>query len=107
MPEMKEYTAEDLLADLDFEGEERVEMLERFNSWLERGDYVAIYENHDLGHPMLGHKVFFPVGPSATIKEITDTSKSCPLDLGGVGLMSWRYYPHGTYSGPALVESPA
>lgn len=56
----------------------------------ERGGNWAAYENHDLGHPDLGHLRFLKYGPDCTLKEpparYPDTSE-------GIG---WRYVYIGT-----------
>ena len=46
--------------------------IDTMNGWLEQGDSIAIYENHDLGHPLLGHKIFLSFGsPEAQIEGDT------------------------------------
>ena len=45
----------------------------------------AVYQNHDMGHPMLGHTVFVQCGPNCTWKEASPR-----LHDGSWGL-GWRY----------------
>lgn len=34
--------------------------IDKFRAWIERGDLVLVFQNHDLGHPELGHLIFMP-----------------------------------------------
>lgn len=72
------------------------------NGWLERGDGVAVYENQDLGHYDLGHKVFLSFGSSAAqIEHEPPLPSGCPINLPH-GMMHWRYVLVGTYRGESL-----
>jgi hypothetical protein len=53
-----------------------------------RGGGIAVYENHELGHPGLGHRQFVTFGhPDAQIETI-----SPPLALPDIGgAINWRY----------------
>lgn len=62
--------------------------------WLNRGDGIAVYENHDLGHPELGHRKFMSYGSSAAQLE-TDTPPERLPDIGGA--INWRYQLVGVY----------
>ena len=55
--------------------------------WLERGDGVAVYENHDLGHSNAGHRKFVSFGSSAAQLETDDP----PRRLPDIGEINWRY----------------
>ena len=51
-----------------------------------RGGTWAAYQNHDLGHPKLGHIVFLQVGPGCTFSAPPERAPDC--DQWGMG---WRY----------------
>lgn len=66
-------------------------------AYLDAGKGVAVYENHDLGHPFLGHAVAFTYGtPEAQFepeKFPDGPPTQCPDGLmkhitGGI---NWRY----------------
>jgi hypothetical protein len=102
-----DYSAQDLRDLIDSEGSvaERNAMLSQINVWLERGDGVAVYENHDLGHPELGHKIFLSYGSPAAQITMDTPPGPCPVDLGRLGgRMHWRYRLVGTYRGEPLSE---
>lgn len=50
----------------------------------------AAYENHDLGHPNLGHLRFLKYGPDCTLKEPPEKYPDTSLGIG------WRYVYIGT-----------
>lgn len=92
----KTYSQSDLILVID------PSVIPQVNVWLERGDGVAIYENVDLGHPMLGHKIFLSFGSPEAQIENDEPPGPCPIDLGRMGLMHWRYHLDGTYKGDPL-----
>lgn len=104
-----QYEPDQLLADLaiqwvdEEDGEQRLaSSIRTVNTWLERGDGVAIYENQDLGHWALGHKIFLSFGSTdAQIERSSDLPASCPIELPH-GMMAWRYQLVGTYRGESL-----
>jgi hypothetical protein len=108
MTTLTTYTSDDILSFfaiqwLDHEEADEMvaENVRAVNTWLGRGDGIAVYENHDLGHPGLGHKVFLSFGsPDAQI-ESDDLPQFCPIQLPH-GLMHWRYVLVGTYRGDSL-----
>ena len=51
----------------------------------ERGNYWAAYQNHDMGHPQLGHLQFIKYGPGCTF---VSPPEPCPDTVHGLG---WRY----------------
>ena len=71
-------------------GEKYVKQVQR---WLDRGDGCAVYENHDLGHPGVGHKQFVSFGSTAAQLE-TDTPPQRLPDIGNA--INWRYQLVGT-----------
>lgn len=71
----------------------------QMNLWLERGDGVAVYENHDLGHPQLGHKQFVSFGSEKAMLEVEEPPQRLP-DIGNA--INWRYQLVGTYRGDLL-----
>jgi hypothetical protein len=105
------FTADDLLGFLaiDHMDEDDADALisrdlRKMNSWLERGDGLAVYENHDLGHPALGHKVYLSFGSPAAQIESDDLPQFCPVNLPH-GLMAWRYVLVGTLQGEGALDS--
>jgi hypothetical protein len=62
--------------------------------WLARGDGIGVYENHDLGHPDIGHKQFVSFGSAAAQLETDDPPTRLP-DIGG--RINWRYSLVGTH----------
>lgn len=69
------------------------------NKWLRRGDGIAVYENHDLGHPNVGHRKFLSFGsPAATLGSLDP-----PLRLPDTRTeINWRYQLVGVYRGEEL-----
>ncbi len=49
------------------------------------GTRWAVYQNHDLGHPHLGHLRFLAVGPHNTVQEAPQRHPDIP------GEICWRY----------------
>jgi hypothetical protein len=72
---------------------------EAVNRWLAAGKGVAVYENHDLGHPEVGHKQFLSYGaPEAQFEdEPPQRLPDFPTQI------NWRYELIGTYRGD-LIE---
>jgi hypothetical protein len=69
------------------------------NRWLQRGDGLAVYENHDLGHPDLGHRQFASFGSAAAQLE----TQAPPDRLPDIGQrINWRYVLVGVYRGGVL-----
>ena len=61
------------------------ESLEQIRNTTRETDRWAAYENHDLGHPNVGHLVFLVVGPTRTFKEAPEKAPDGPWGMG------WRY----------------
>lgn len=99
-----EHTAETIKPFLDeryaeVAADARAGIYQQFNRWLDRGDGLAIYENHDLGHPELGHIKIVSYGSQTALLE-TGTP---PERLPDIGVdINWRYQLIGTYRGPVL-----
>jgi hypothetical protein len=59
------------------------------------GKGLAIYENHDLGHPMLGHAMAFTYGALTAQFEggVDSLPEHCPDGLAKhiTGGINWRY----------------
>jgi len=92
-PKIHRLTADEVRERLDPEHYEQV------NTWLARGDGVAIYENEDLGHPQLGHVKAVSYGSIAAWLGIVAPPRilpDTPTEL------NWRYCLIGTYKGEAL-----
>jgi hypothetical protein len=60
-----------------------------FLAWLERGDAIGCFENHDLGHPQLGQLLFLPLTPSEQANPLFALGMRAP-DTNAAG-MGWRY----------------
>jgi len=74
----------------DLEDQNSIVTLRR---WLDRGDGIALYENHDLGSPLIGHKQWASYGsPDAQLE--TDTPPLRLRDIGGK--INWAYQLIGT-----------
>lgn len=78
-------------------GDEPGETRSKFEEFIAAGKGLAVYENHDLGHPMLGHAVAFTYGTSEAQFEPGQfpdgPPEQCPDGLmphitGGI---NWRY----------------
>ena len=97
---MTEYTAEALSALLGerYEPEDMPEIVGKLNAWLARGDGVAVYENHDLGHPELGRIVCLSFGSPESALGVEPPQRMPDLPQ----LIGWRYQLIGTYRGEAL-----
>lgn len=73
-----------------------------------QGGQWAVFQNHDLGHPMLGHLVFLQYGPENTYKTPPLRAPDGQYGLG------WRYllvgfvnYEAGTVEEEEWNGSPA
>jgi hypothetical protein len=64
------------------------QVMSKINRWLQRGDGVAIYENHDLSHPDLGQCQIVSFGSPAAQLE-TDVPPEILPDIGSA--INWRY----------------
>ena len=76
----------------------------KINAWISRGDHVAVYENQDLGHPLLGDIKFASYGSHAAQLEV-ETAEELPARLpDGIpkGAINWRYLLKGVYEGEML-----
>lgn len=71
------------------------------NKWLTRGDGIAVYENHDMGHPQLGHRQFISFGSKQAMLEVDIPPHRLP-DIGNE--INWRYQLIGTYRGEPLGD---
>lgn len=94
---VKQYTREEfydeVFSDLTLESKEKIGV------WLDRGDGVAVYENHDLGHPEIGKQQIVSFGSPAAQLEVDEPPTTLP-DIGGA--INWRYQLVATYR-----ETPA
>jgi hypothetical protein len=69
------------------------------NKWLERGDGVAVYENHDFSSPGLGDHQITSFGSPAAQLEVDTPPERLP-DIGSQ--INWRFVLVGTYRGEKL-----
>lgn len=73
------------------------EAMHLIDTWLDRGDGVAVYRNEDLSdHVWLGHMKFVSYGSERSQLEVDEPPKTLP-DIGGD--INWRYQLMGTYRG--------
>lgn len=83
------------LAELD-------DMLPKLNTWLERGDGVAVYENEELGHPQAGHVQICSFGSADAQIE----SELPPQRMPDIGPhINWRYSLLMAYKGEPVTLS--
>lgn len=75
-------------------------VIAKVDTWTERDDHVAVYENVDLGHPALGDLRFFSYGSPAAQFEV-ETAEELPTRLpdGLGGDINWRYTLVGVFDG--------
>ena len=87
----------------EFPTEQRQDILRLINTWLVRGDGVAIYTNQELGHPDLGHVQCVSYGSDAA-QLPGDTPPTTLPDIGG--RINWRYQLTFSYRGHPVVDAP-
>lgn len=78
-------------------------IVDQMNKWLRRGDGIAVYENHDFGHPDLGDRRFVSFGSVQAQLETEDPPTVLPDSPKQI---NWRYQLIGTYKGAALPLRP-
>ncbi len=76
-------------------------VVDQMNTWLGRGDGIAVFENQDMGHPDLGDRRFVSFGSPAAQLETDTPPDRLPDGVGGT--VNWRYGLVGTYRGAPLV----
>jgi hypothetical protein len=91
MKTMKMLTKDEL--DLD------PELYPQVNKWLERGDGIAVYENHDFGSATMGHRQFVSYGSPSAMLEVDVPPQRLP-DIGNA--INWRFQLIGVYRGELL-----
>ncbi|MFE6739850.1 hypothetical protein [Streptomyces tubercidicus] len=105
---MKEFTAKEIVTTLSEWGELDDspdatrwlwETTTKMNTWLQRGDGIAVYENQDLGHREQGDKRFVSFGSAAAHLETDAPPKQLPDTRNSI---NWRYVLIGTYKGAPL-----
>jgi hypothetical protein len=79
-----EWTVDQLVEEFAADPERAARLVE-FHA---AGKMILVYENHDLGHPEMGHTI----AVTWYEDELPPVDKSCPYELPA-GLMHWRYYP--------------
>lgn len=80
----------------------RAHLIPQLNRWLARGDGVAVYENHDLGHQDAGALHVTSFGSSRAQLEGGVPPQRMP-DIGAI--IGWRYALVATYRGGQLDEN--
>jgi hypothetical protein len=89
---MKNMTLGEVLALMDPETREQSECIIR--RWVDRGDGVAVYENHAMDSRFFGHKKFVSFGSTEAQLEVDDPPERLP-DIGGQ--INWAYTLVGGY----------
>ncbi len=74
----------------------------KVNAWLSRGDGIAVYENHDLGSPQVGHQQFLSFGSDAAQLPVPDVQDPPTRMPDFPNAINWRYQLVGTYRGGLL-----
>lgn len=102
---IEEYTTarfEEVVRDA-YGAEAMPEVRAMVNRWLARGDGAAVYQNHLLGHPELGHIKIVSYGSPAAQLEVGQEDLPDRLPDGlPAGAINWRYSLVGTYHGGQL-----
>ena len=104
---LQQFTEKQVFAMLDEDDTEvrtwADSVLPTLNKWLARGDGIAVYENHDLGHPMIGHKQFISFGSDVCQLDRPEWNEVPPQTLPDIGgAINWRYQLIGVYRGARL-----
>jgi hypothetical protein len=75
------------------------------NRWINRGEVVCVYENHEARHPEEGHVKIVSYGSSTAMIEREQFPVVPPHlpDIGGA--INWRYVLVGVYAGPEPLPS--
>lgn len=96
----KQFTAEELSAYIARQyGWQAPAAVMKANTWLARGDGVAVYENEDMGSQGVGECKLVSYGSTTAQLETPEPPVRLP-DIGGT--INWRYQLHGTYEGPVM-----
>jgi hypothetical protein len=104
------WTTERLRAEFERAGmpkEVQMQSALQIQGWLQRGDAVLIYSNHDLGHPEVGHCVYLSYGSDEAMvprSRFPEPPTACPVELPH-GMMSWRYQLDGIYTEDELTQA--
>jgi hypothetical protein len=72
------------------------QVMAQIQSWVDRGDGAAIYENHDLGSQDVGMPKIVSYGSPRSQLETDDPPTTLP-DMGGS--INWRFQLVATYHG--------
>ena len=91
---MKTLTQDEFEEMVDDEFDRSEIVWTKINTWLERGDGVAIYRNEDLSHRDVGLMQFVSYGSPAAQLEDEEPPKQLP-DIGGS--INWRYQLWATF----------
>jgi hypothetical protein len=75
---------------------ENRDALPTMQRWLDRGDGIAMYANHDLDHPDCGRLKWVSYGSSVAQIETPEPPTKLP-DIGGE--INWRYQLVGVCHG--------
>ena len=69
--------------------------------WLDRGDHIAVYENHAMDSSMLGHRKFVSFGSKDCQIETDEPPQRLP-DIGSQ--INWAYQLIGVLRSPGKQE---
>jgi hypothetical protein len=90
-------------------GQDADEVVRQVRPWLDRGDGVAIYENHDLGHPDLGQCQLASFGSRTAQLETdmvhvtNDSANGRKVELAQAHMRDW--HERGFKVGPAPADA--
>ena len=68
---------------------------ETFAAWLARGDAIVMFQNADLSHPNVGHRIFLPL----SIEEVARVEVGVTRAPDGAHGLGWRYVLEGIERG--------
>ncbi len=66
---------------------ERTSAVARFEDWLKHGWKIAVFENQDLGHRMIGHRIALPFGDELADAKVGEAKAPDNKSYG----FGWRY----------------
>lgn len=99
----KTYTADELSELIaDFYADKAGEVYAKVNTWLDRGDGIAVYRNEEIGHREAGDIRLVSWGSDAAHWHFPPNGDERLPDGVGGGI-NWRYRLAGTYRGAVLV----
>jgi hypothetical protein len=90
-------------------GQDTGEVFRLIRRWTDRGDGVAVYENHDLGHPELGQCQLTSFGSRTaqletdTVHVTNDSANGHKVEIAQAAMRDW--HERGYKVGPAPADA--